>query len=47
MDRRFNRYWLLVAPDYSALAGYAGVAGDLESASKLLGESHAAKVLSR
>jgi hypothetical protein len=38
MDRRFNRYWLLVAPEFAALAGYAGVAGDLEAASELLGE---------
>jgi hypothetical protein len=45
MDRRFNRYWLLVAQDFGALAGYAGVAGDLESASKLLGESHVAQML--
>jgi hypothetical protein len=40
MDRRHNRYWLLTAPDFGAMAGYAGVAGDLEAATKLLGELH-------
>jgi hypothetical protein len=38
LDRRFNRYWLLVSPDFAGLAGYAGVAGDVEAAAKLLGE---------
>ncbi|WIA12944.1 hypothetical protein OEZ85_006559 [Tetradesmus obliquus] len=37
LDRRYNRYWLLTCPDFAALAGYAGRAGDLEAAAKLLG----------
>jgi len=28
MDRRFNRYWLLVAPDFSISSSYRGAATD-------------------